>query len=230
MRSGVTPARPPLSMSWPDWRRRRQRVLAAILMVATAGGFAYAAHVPILTWLGHQLVHEDDLEPSDALLVLAGGVFDRELEAADLYTAGLAPRVLMTAEPDPDVFTELRRRHVRVESSIERRRRILIELGVPEGRITVLPGLVAATVHEAEAARQWADQAQPRSLIVVTSSFHTARSRFIFNDVFAGRPVTLRFAAARASDFQPDTWWQRRNTLRDGIFELQRTLFYRLRY
>jgi uncharacterized SAM-binding protein YcdF (DUF218 family) len=186
--------------------------------------------VPLLTWLGERLVHQDPLEPSDALLVLAGGVFDREMEAADLFAAGLAPQVLMTAEPEPDVFTELRHRRVRVESSIELRRRILIELGVPAGRVTTLPGIVYATVHEAEAARRWTDESQARSLTVVTSSFHTARARYVFQQVFAGTGVSIRMAPARRSDFQPGSWWTRRNTLRDGIFELQRTLFYRLRY
>jgi uncharacterized SAM-binding protein YcdF (DUF218 family) len=208
------------------WRR----ILVVAASVSLLGVVAYATHVPVLTWVGGLLVHQDALERSDAILVLAGGVFDRELEAGELFAAGLAPRVLMTAEPDPAVLTELRRRHVRVESSIDLRRRVLIELGVPENQIVVLPGLVQATVHEAEAARAWMQQSDAHSLIVVTSSFHTARSRYIFQRVFDGLPVTLRFAAARASDFQPATWWQHRTTLRDGIFELQRTLFYRLRY
>jgi uncharacterized SAM-binding protein YcdF (DUF218 family) len=207
---------------------RRLLLMAASLVLV--GLSLYVARVPLLTWIGGLLVHQDALEPSNAILVLAGGVFDRELEAAELYRAGLAPMVLMTREPDPDVLTLLRERHVRVESSLDLRMRVLTELGVPPAHITVLPGTVLATVHEAQAARRWAEQARPRSLIVVTSSFHTARSRFIFLDQFDGLDVTLRFAAARMSDFQPQTWWQRRNTLRDGVFELQRTLFYRLRY
>ena len=175
-------------------------------------------------------MHHDPLESSDAILVLAGGVFDRELEAADLFNRGLASQVLLTAEPDPAVFAELRNRGVRVETSLELRQRVLNQLGVPRERVHVLPGIVAATVHEAEAAARWSDQNQARSLIVVTSTFHTARARHVFRQVFADRPVTLRFAPASKSDFQPDTWWRQRNTLRDGLFELQKTLFYRLRY
>jgi uncharacterized SAM-binding protein YcdF (DUF218 family) len=217
-------------MSSPEARRRGRWLLKLGGAVVLLAAVAYATHVPLLTWVGRQLVHQDVLEPSDALLVLAGGVFDRELEAAELYASGMAPRVLMTAEPEPDVLSVLRQRHVRVESSLELRRRVLIELGVPQDRITILPGLVAATVHEAQVARQWAVESHARSLIVVTSSFHTARSRYVFRNVFDGLGVTLRFAPSRRSDFQPHTWWHRRHTLRDGVFELQRTLFYRLRY
>lgn len=216
----------------PSAKRRgaARRILILTTAVVAVSAVVYAAHVPLLTWLGEQLVHQDPLERSDALIVLAGGVFDREMEAADLYAAGLGPQVLMTAEPDPDVFEELRNRQVRVESSIELRRRVLIELGVPAERVTTLPGIVYATVHEAQAARRWSDASQARSLTVVTSSFHTARARYVFQQVFQGTGVVIRMAPARRSDFQASSWWTRRNTLRDGVFELQRTLFYRLRY
>jgi uncharacterized SAM-binding protein YcdF (DUF218 family) len=211
-------------------RRRGRRLVWWCVVIGLLGVGGYALHVPLLTWVGQQLVHRDALVRSDALLVLAGGVFDRELEAAELFTQGMAPRVLMTAEPDPDVFGELRARGVRVESSIDLRRRVLVELGVPAERVTVLPGLVSATLHEAQAALQWAQSAHAGSLLVVTSSFHTARARYVFLRVFKDAPVVLRFVPAARSDFQPESWWQRRNTLRDGLFELQRTLFYRLRY
>lgn len=207
---------------------RRLGLLAGVLVVLAAA--AYAFHVPLLTWVGRQLVHQDVAVPSDAILVLAGGVFDRELEAARLFAEGMAPTVLMTAEADPDVFTELRARSVRVESSLELRKRVLIELGVPPERVLVLPGLVSATVHEAQAARRWADRTRAGSLLVVSSSFHTARARYVFRRVFEGAAVTLRFVPAGKSDFQPDSWWKRRHTLRDGVFELQRTLYYFVRY
>ena len=87
-------------------RRRGRRLVWWCVAIGLLGIGGYALHVPLLTWVGQQLVHRDALVRSDALLVLAGGVFDRELEAAELFTQGMAPRVLMTAEPDPDVFGE----------------------------------------------------------------------------------------------------------------------------
>jgi uncharacterized SAM-binding protein YcdF (DUF218 family) len=218
------------SASSPKRGRRARRWLIGAATILLISAVAYTFHVPLLTWIGGQLVHRDSLESSDAILVLAGGVFDRELEAADLFNRGLASQVLLTAEPDPAVFAELRSRGVRVETSLELRQRVLNQLGVPRERVQVLPGIVAATVHEAEAAARWCDQNQARSLIVVTSTFHTARARHVFRQVFGDRRVTLRFAPASKSDFQPGTWWRQRNTLRDGLFELQKTLFYRLRY
>lgn len=212
-------------------RPTRRRLLLLVICAIGAGAVGvYVARAPILRAIGHQLVHADPVAPSDAILVLSGGRFDRELEAADLFAGGLAPRVLMTREPEAEVFDVLRARGVRVEPSFELRRRVLNELGVTDAAIDVLDGLVRSTRDEALAARGWAGDHGASSLLVVTSSFHTARARRVFVRAFEGSGVTLRFVPASASDFDPDTWWMDRVTLRDGLIEWQKALFYRLWY
>src|SRR5207247_7196125 len=48
---------------------------------------------------GRMLVVADPLPPrADAIVILAGSIPDRTLAAADLYRAGLAPRVVVTRE------------------------------------------------------------------------------------------------------------------------------------
>lgn len=204
--------------------------MALVLVILTTGiaGATWLARVPILRAIGHQLVHADPVAPSDAILVLSGGRFDRELEAADLYSRGLAPIVVMTREPEAGVLEVLRARGVRVESSLELRQRVLEELGVPAASIDVLDGLVRSTQDEAEAARRWAASRGASSLLVVSSSFHTARARRVFLKVFRDTGVAVRFVPAASSDFDPETWWTDRVTLRDGLFEWQKVLFYRV--
>jgi uncharacterized SAM-binding protein YcdF (DUF218 family) len=46
-------------------------------------------------------------------------------------------------------------------------------------------------------------------LIIVTSSFHTRRSRFIFRDVLPS-DLEIRIASATDSGFDPHSWWQSR--------------------
>lgn len=208
---------------------RRSALLACAILVGGSVS-AYLAREPILRAIGHQLVHADPAQPSDAILVLAGGVFDRELEAADLYLRGLAPLVLMTREPEPRVLATLRARGVHLENSLALRRRVLHELGVPADRIHILDGVVTSTHDEAEAARDWAARSGATSLIVVTSSFHTARTRFVLRAVFEDAGVVLRVVPASASDFDPDTWWTRRTSMRDGLIEWQKMIFYRIWY
>jgi len=77
-------------------------VLAALAAVALLGA-------------GRVLVVADPLPPrADAIVILAGSVPDRTLEAADLYRAGLAPRVVVTRERLPRGQAALRARGVRL--------------------------------------------------------------------------------------------------------------------
>ena len=76
--------------------------MAAVALAVTSvlGFVAYQLRAPLLTRLGGLLYHEDVLEPADAIVVLGGGQLDRVIEAADLFSEGYAPVVLLTREPE----------------------------------------------------------------------------------------------------------------------------------
>jgi uncharacterized SAM-binding protein YcdF (DUF218 family) len=136
----------------------------------------------------------------------------------------------MTREAEAPVIGTLRARGVAVEPVLDLRRRVLTELGVPPDRITVLDDIVSSTHDEAEGARRWMAGAGATRLIVVTSSFHTARTRYIFRTVLRDTGIRLQLVPASASNFDPDAWWTSRVTLREGLFEWQKMVFYRLWY
>src|SRR5207253_7790337 len=67
---------------------------------------------------GRLLVVADPLPPStDAIVVLAGSIPTRVLEATDLYRAGLAPRVVVPRERLARGESVLRARRARVPGS-----------------------------------------------------------------------------------------------------------------
>jgi uncharacterized SAM-binding protein YcdF (DUF218 family) len=203
-------------------------ILAAAL--ALLGAIAYSLREPILTWIGERLIHVDALAESDAIAVLAGGSMDRELEAVDLYLAKRAPRVVLTVPPESPSYDVLRRRGVRAERPIDTRVRYLRELGVAASAIVVLPETVESTADEAAVVSHWAEEQKIRDLIVVTSAYHTARARFIFRHALRGSGITLRVRPSSLDGFRPDTWFRRRTFLRLGVEEVQKTVYYRLRY
>ena len=208
----------------------RTAVLSVVVSIVLAGGM-YAARAPMLRWMGKQLVHADPLMPSDAIAVLAGGTPGREIEAADLYNAGYAPEIVLTVEPESPTLDVLRRRGIAVKSALEQRLWYLEQLRVPRSRVTVLDGeAVMSTIQEASLIERWARQRRIRSLIVVTSAFHSARARYTLERAFRSGAVVVRLRPASMNPFDPDTWWQNRATLRTGFFEWQRLLLYRLRY
>src|SRR5438093_10568427 len=118
-------------MSWrSDYTIRfnlRRAVIAACLLLGVIGALSFAAYLsraPLLTWVGHQLIDEDPLAPADAVVVLAGGVPGREIEAADLYARHEAPVVVLTRDVENYGWTVLTARGVRFEQTIDLRGRI----------------------------------------------------------------------------------------------------------
>jgi uncharacterized SAM-binding protein YcdF (DUF218 family) len=204
-------------------------MLGVLLAVSAAAGL-YFLRVPILTVIGRQLINEDALRPADAIVVLAGGTPEREIEAADLYREGFAPLVILPRGLEYSGPSLLRARGVTFEPEIELRRRVLRELGVAETALVTLEPAVDSTVEEARAVGCWAGARGFESLIIVTSAFHTGRAKFVYQRVLDGRGIAFRVRATRADLYRPESWWQSRATLRNGLIELQKQLFYRLWY
>ncbi len=73
-------------------RRPMRTVIAVAVMAASAA-------VGAALFAGRALVVADPVPPhADAIVMLAGSIADRVLETADLYRAGVAPRVVVTRE------------------------------------------------------------------------------------------------------------------------------------
>ena len=133
--------------------RRGTRRLVVVLMLALVL-FVYAISGTGLTALAEQLVHSDPLERVDVVLVLAPGL-DRVLEAADIYRAGMTPLILLTRERRSAAEQMLIDRGI-TQSGEERRRQILVGLGVAPAAVGFLDGFVNSTADEARTFAEWA--------------------------------------------------------------------------
>jgi len=213
---------------------RPRRLLAGLagLAVAVAGlaVVTFLVRAPLLGWIGGQLVHDDRMAPSDVIVVLSGGTPAREIEAADLYRGGYAPRVVLTAGRPRAGVVALRRRGVHVPDLLEERLRYLHALGVPRGAVTVMGEPVSSTMQESELIAAWVERHEYRRVILVTSGYHTARARWVFARALADTGATLLVRGDTVEPFDPDLWWRDRNMLRNGLFEWQKLIFYRLWY
>ncbi len=176
--------------------------------------------------MGAQLIHADPLQRSDAIIVLAPSL-DRVMEGADLYRSGYAPVVILTRGQREEVENELISRGI-IASLEDRRRQALIALGVPAETIVVLEPLADSTADEAQAFASWASTRPVRRVIVVTSPPHTARSRLAFMRAVENLSIEVLMRPSNRNKFRSDTWWRGRDTLRDGMLEWQKLVYYRL--
>lgn len=148
---------------------------------------------------------QDPLGDSDLILVMNGDVHVRPFRAADLYRQGVAPIVGVTeVEMSPAVQLGVYPSTTTATIQVLRRR------GVPPHAIRVLPvpGGAASTTEEALALRHYAERHSLRRVTIVTTSYHTRRTRWTFRRVFRGRPVEIRLASVEDDRFTMVNWWR----------------------
>ena len=184
--------------------------LISLLFVIVLCAVLYFARGPILRFAGETWVVEDPLDRADAIIVLSDDNFyaDRATHAADLYRHGMAPIVVASG------------RRLRPYAGIaELMEHDLIERGVPKDKIVRISHNAENTKDEAQALAQQALERKWRSVIVVTSNYHTRRARYIFLHVFPAQ-TQVRVSGAQDGDFDPQHWWQSRKSLKEFTREL----------
>jgi uncharacterized SAM-binding protein YcdF (DUF218 family) len=184
--------------------------LVALLFLALLILGIYLARHPLLRFAGEELIVEDPLEKSDAIIVLSDDNFyaDRATRAAELFRQGLAPIV---------VASGIRLRPYAGISELMTHD--LIERGVPRDRILTFPQDADSTKEEAEALRKLLLEKNWKSAIIVTSNYHTRRARYIIGKTFS-KSVEIRMAGARDADYDPAHWWERRRSIKRFVHEV----------
>jgi uncharacterized SAM-binding protein YcdF (DUF218 family) len=209
-----------------DPGRRRARLVARVLLGLVATTILLlAAACP---HAGRYLIIDDPIQPADAILVLAGARAERWLEAADLYREQMGRAVVLSPGIVEPAELKVRAMGVRFPAEAELVRDAMIQLGVPADAITILPRAVDNTADEAAETRPLAVARGWASLIVVTSKYHTRRTRFAFERAFAGTGIRVQVKGSRHDAAKPNGWWRSRSDLRFVVSELQKLVAYRL--
>src|SRR4029453_19198306 len=81
--------------------------------------------------------------------------------------------------------------------------------GVPAERIVTLPQIVDGTHDEALIVRQYVNTHNLRSILLVTSAYHSRRALWTMQRVFDGSGVIVGLEAQPPGDQTPlpSTWW-----------------------
>ncbi len=207
--------------SGPPSRRRvwTRRLIVALAVFA----LAYVVRLPALAALGGWLNVSEPPRVADYVLVLGGDRQTRPFAAAALYRAGLARNVLLPTAGLADEEDDL------VPPEHEIARRVLRRGGVPEDAVIVLPGVVHSTFDEARALAHFLDERPNGSVTVLTSDYHTRRTRWIFRRVVGERP-SVHFAGVPPDGYGAGNWWRSEDGFRAYCFEYLKFGYYRLRY
>ena len=204
--------------------RRLKIFLVVILILLAVGFFAYK---PLLRAAGNFLVVSDPVTPADAIVVLAGGDPARPLEAVRIYKAGIAPWVVVTTESLPRVFEQLKKDGIVLNQTFENYVKVIAGYGVPQDHILRIETPVADTLDEMQRVRKLAQQRGWKRLVIVTSNFHTRRSRMAARYVLEPEFYVAVVPSIQDS-FDPSAWWQTQAGARTFTIEAEKLVAYRM--
>lgn len=181
-----------------------QRLGRRLLLVAIVFGLWV-----LVAWAAAKLlIVNSPLAPADVIVVLSGSAVYRERtqRAAEYYRQGLASRILLTNDNLRGEWSSAEQRN---PFFYERARDNLFRLDVPADRVEVLPTTVTGTYDEALALREYAVTNKLRSILVVTSAYHSRRVLWTFGKVFrqTGIAINVQSVEAGAQTPPPLTWW-----------------------
>lgn len=146
----------------------------------------------LLARLASWLERPDPLPRPEAILVLDGAEYGHRMAAAlHLFHQGVAPRLMVSRG------SRYEDEHHEVDSM----------LGVEKESIDWVLHEGYSTRHEALAVREALLQRRCRSVLIVTSSYHTRRARLLFQSILGSRGVRIGTYPVRVSWADPVNWW-----------------------
>ena len=166
------------------------------------------AWIFVAPFLAENLIVEKPLEHADAILVLAGSSVyqERTRKAAEIYKQGVAPKIVLTDDGEKGGWSNIEKRN---PPFVELARSVLIAEGVPPEAIEIIKPNGSGTIHEAQITAEKAQQENWKTILLVTSAYHTRRALRSFEKVSDKDKLHFGIVAAPVGVQTPlpDNWW-----------------------
>ena len=185
--------------------RKKRALLITVAVLGLVTGFSLNA--------GRMLV-TDEPRTSDVILVLAGETDHRPARALQLLGEGYTRMVVMDVPAEGKIFEfsllQLARRHVE---------------NLPQkASISICPIEGLSTKDEVRDAEQCLARVEAKSVLIVTSDFHTRRALHIFQKEMPG--ISFSVAAVRDSTQFGTRWWTHRQWAKTFLDEWLRLVWW----
>ena len=187
--------------------RKKRALLISVALLGLVTGFALNA--------GRMLVI-DEPRTSDVILVLAGETEHRPARAFELLGEGYTRKIVIDVPAQGRVYEF---------SPLELARRYAEDLS-QKAAISICPIEGLSTKAEARDAEPCLAREGAKSVLIVTSDFHTRRALHIFQTEIPG--ISFSVAAARDSKQFGTRWWAHRQWAKTFLDEWLRLIWWRL--
>ncbi len=128
-------------------------------------------------------------------------------------------------------YQVLLERNVEVPGRADLSKQASVDLGVPKDSIIIVESSTLSTQDEAVALRDYLKDKDINSMILVTSKYHSARSKKIFEKAMDGldRDIKVLSSPSRYDAFNPEGWWKDREDAKRVVLEYLKLLNFYLR-
>jgi uncharacterized SAM-binding protein YcdF (DUF218 family) len=174
-----------------------------------------------LPWLGAWLDVGAAPIPTDYVLVLNGDMNTRPFVAAALVKQGYAKQVIIT---QVKVSPQWEKSPWPPEHEVVRQ--IQLKRGVTPDQIVVLESSCDATRDEALVLHKFLQLQPAASVTIVTSNYHTRRTRWVFQEVFGAQSKQLHFVSAPTDYYNASNWWRTEESFVLYLQEYMKFAFY----
>ncbi len=203
----------------------RWRILLIAVICAAVMSF-------LLAWGSAELlIVKSNLPVADAIVVMSGSstYVERADWAAKLYREGRAPIIILTNDGLISGWDRVQERN---PYFYELAARELQKRGVPESKIQVVPGIAIGTYEESLGLRDYATAHNLKSLMVVTSAYHSRRTLWAMRHACEGSGIQIGIDSPPPGWQTPLTyrWWLHRWGWKVVGGEYVKMLYYRMRY
>ena len=178
---------------------------------------------PVFEEIGNFLVFQDELEPSDAIVVLVGSSTGNRIEEAiRVFDKGMGKVLVFSGYsyyPGMDSHRGMKQ--------------YAIKLGVPDDKIVAEKATgEISTWGEALANIKLLESLKAKSLILVTSSFHTRRSHWVYERAIKSlkMDITLLMQPAYDPTVPYPRWWETRSGIIKVFLEYIKLFYYFIAY
>ncbi len=187
------------------------KILLAMVALVAAAAITHALWLP---WFAYALIRDDGPAKADIAVVLAGDYQgERVVKAAELLREGYVPAVLVSG---------IYGFYGRTESDLAIA--YALSRGYPADGLISFPVRAHSTSEEVSLILPELRRRGIRSFLLVTSTYHTARSARDFLRIDKGSGIAMRVVAAPTRSFQPDYWWRDRESSKMLLLEWTKTI------
>jgi len=185
--------------------RKKRELLITVAVLGLVTGFALNA--------GRMLVI-DQPRTSDVILVLAGETEHRPARALQLLGEGYTRKIVLDVPAEGQVY----------EFSLLQLARRYVENLPQKASISMCPIEGLSTKDEVREAEQCLAREGAKSVLIVTSDFHTRRALHIFQKEIPG--ISFSVAAAQDSTQFGTRWWAHRQWAKTLLDEWLRLIWW----